>query len=87
MADDRVADLLVAAWDAVHENTPVGWYVGKPGYEDRYQQWSMYAFDPSETAIDGGRERQWTAVGRTELHVVQEMARCLGELRAGRWPQ
>ena len=39
---------LEAAWDAVHENTPEGWYVGRPGYEERYGQWSMYAIDPSD---------------------------------------
>ena len=47
----------------------------------------MHAFDPSEKAVDGGREHQWTAVGRTELECVQEMARSLGELKAGRWPE
>ena len=62
---------LAAAWDAIHENTPDGWYVGKPVYEERYRQSSMYAFDPSEKAVNGG----------------QEMARCLGALKAGRWPK
>jgi hypothetical protein len=47
----------------------------------------MFAFDPSEKAVNGRRERQWTAVGRSELECVQEMARCLGELKAGRWPR
>ena len=41
---------LHAAWVAVTANTPGGWFVGQPGYEDRYQQWSMFAFDPSEPA-------------------------------------
>ena len=30
-------EALAAAWDAVHENTPAGWYVGRPGYVDRYR--------------------------------------------------
>jgi hypothetical protein len=40
---------LAAAWAAVHDATPDGWYVGRPGFEERYNQWSMYAFDASET--------------------------------------
>ena len=76
-----------AAWAAVHDNTPEGWFVGRPGFEERYDQWSMYAFDPSERPVAGKRSREWTAVGRTELECVQEMARCLGELRKGRWPR
>ena len=80
-------EATVAAWAAVHANTPAGWFVGQPGYEERYGQWSMHAFDPSEKAMDGGRGRQWTAVGRTKLECVQEMARCHGELKAGRWPK
>ena len=47
----------------------------------------MYAFDPSEKPVVGKRSREWTAVGQTELHCVQEMAYCLGELKAGRWPK
>ena len=78
---------LEAAWATVHENTPEGWYVGRPGWEDRYRQWSMFAFDPSEKAVEGGRERQWIAVGQTELDCVRDMARCLGESKAGRWPK
>ena len=48
-------------------------------------EWSMFAFDRSETPIVGKRSREWTAVGPTELRCVQERARCLGEPRAGRW--
>ena len=50
-------------------------------------EWSMCAFDPSEKPVVGKRSREWTAVGPTELRCVQEMARCLGELREGRWPR
>ena len=77
---------LAAAWDAVHEATPTGWYVGRPGFEERYNQWSTYAFDPSERPRAGKRSHEAPAVGPTELECVQEMARCLGELKAGRWP-
>jgi hypothetical protein len=80
-------DYLKAAWAAVHENTPEGWYVGRPGFEERYNQWSMYAFDPSETPIVGKQSRESTAVGPTDLACVREMARCLAELREGRWPK
>ena len=43
--------LLETAWTMVHEDTPAGWYVGRPSYEERYGQWSMHAFDPSEPAL------------------------------------
>ena len=62
-------------------------HVGKPGYEERYREWSMYAFDPSEKPVVGKRSREWTAVGQTKLHCVQVMARCLGDLKVGRWPK
>ena len=47
----------------------------------------MYAYDRAETPVGGKRSREWTATGPTELRCVQEMARCLGELREGRWPK
>lgn len=78
---------LVEAWNDVRANTPEGWFVGSPGYEERHRQWSMHAFDPSEKAISGGRERQWTAVGPTEVACIRQMAYCLAELKAGRWPR
>jgi hypothetical protein len=78
---------LEAAWAAVHENTLVGWYVGRPMEHPERNEWSQFAFDTTETPVVGKRSREWTAVGPTELRCVQEMARCLGELREGRWPQ
>ena len=80
-------EALAAAWEAVHENTPPGWYVGRPSYVDRYRQWNMYAFDPAEKPIVGKRSREWTAVGQTERHCLWVMARCLAEIKAGRWPK
>ena len=74
-----------AAWDAVHDATPEGWYFGRPYFDERHDRREQYAFDPSEKPVVGKRSREWTAVGQTELHCVQEMARCLGELREGRW--
>ena len=50
-------------------------------------EWAMFAFDPSETPVEGKRSREWATVAPTELGVVQSMAYCLGELKAGRWPK
>lgn len=55
---------LAQAWAEVHENTPEGWFVGQPGYEERYRQWSQFAFDPSEKAVMSGRERRWNGSQR-----------------------
>ena len=66
---------LEAAWAAVHEHTRDGWYVGKPMLHPERNEWSQFAFDPSETPIVGKRSREWTATGRTELECVQVMAR------------
>ncbi|MGZ8803500.1 MAG: hypothetical protein ACXWZL_13065 [Mycobacterium sp.] len=47
----------------------------------------LYAFDPTERPKVGLRNKEWTAVGRSELHVVQVMAHCLREISAGRVPR
>ena len=80
-------EALAAAWDEIHEHTPPGWFVGQPGYEERYRQWSMFAFDTTETPADGTRSGEWTAVGRSGVHCLRVMARCLAELKVGRWPR
>ena len=78
----------IAAWDAIHDATPAGWYVGRPTFEEhRTPPWSQYAFDPSERARAGLRSREWTAVGTSELRVLCEMARCLREISQGRVPK
>ena len=77
---------LEAPWSAVHDAKPTGWYVGRPTYYDERRQWHQYAFDPSERAVVGLRSREWTAVGATEVEVVREMGRCLGEINEGRAP-
>ena len=76
---------IEAAWAAVHDATPEGWHVGRPMEHPERNGWAMYAFDPSEKPIEGKRANEWTATGQTELHCVQTMAYCLGELKAGRW--
>ena len=66
---------------------PGGWFVGRPAYRHDLDSWEHYAFDATEKAVNGGRSREWTAVGPTVVEVVREMARCLRELAAGRWPR
>lgn len=78
---------LEAAWAADHDTAPEGWYVGRPGYEERHNQWSMCAFDQTEKPVVGKRWREWTAVVPTELSCVREMARGLAELGEGRWSE
>jgi len=80
-------EALAAAWDAVHANTPEGWQVRRPGYVDRYREWRMYAFDPGEKLVVGRRSRESVASGQTELDCLEEMARCLAEIKAGHWPR
>ena len=50
-------------------------------------EWAMFAFDPSETSVEGKRSREWTTVAPSELEVVRSMAYCLAELGEGRWPR
>lgn len=47
----------------------------------------MYAFDTRDRHKHGHRSRAWTAVVASELDVVREVARCLGEIREGRVPE
>ncbi len=78
---------LEAAWDAVHIANTMGWQIGRPHLRDERGCWEQYAFDASEPAVDGRRSREWIAVAPTEVGCVLEMARCLRELRDGRWPR
>jgi hypothetical protein len=78
---------LEDAWDAPHDATPAGWYVGRPAYHDERHEWQQYALDPAERAVVDVRKREWTAVAQTEEGVVREMARCLAEISAGRVPK
>ncbi len=43
-------------------------------------------FDLTERAKVGRRQREWTAIGETEVECVRAMARCLREIREGRVP-
>lgn len=83
----RLASQREAAWDELLAATPSGWYVGKPMLHDERGEWQLYAFDPSERAVQGQRKREWTAVAQTEEGVVLEMARCLREISEGSVPK
>ena len=76
---------LEEVWDALHDAKLDGWFVGTPVYIER-SGWEQYAFDTRERAKAGRRQREWTAVGQSELEVVREMARCLGLIREGLIP-
>jgi len=78
---------LEAAWDQLHATLPPGWVVGRPMYHDERRTWEQYAYDPAERPKVGKRSREWTAIAPAEVECVLEMARCLVELRAGRWPE
>lgn len=79
---------LATAWDTVHAaNSTLAWHVGSPAFNEQRDEWSMYAFDPTERPKVGQRSREWTAVAPTEERVVIEMARCLREIGAGRVPK
>ena len=45
---------MAHAWAEVHANTPEGGSSASPVHEERYRQWSQFAFDPSEPAVNGG---------------------------------
>lgn len=82
MTDEEVA----AAWEELHDSTPAGWFLGRPSYDERRDEWSLYAFDTTERLKVGQRTREWTAVAPTQARVVREMTRCLRHIAAGRWP-
>jgi hypothetical protein len=75
------------AYDELLAATPPGWYVGKPSFHDERHEWVMYAFDPSERAVEGRRKREWTAIAPTEEGVIRSMAYCMREIAAGRVPK
>lgn len=77
---------LATAWDELHTATPPGWQVGRPYFHDETDWWEQYAWLPRGGG-ERGYEKDWIAVGRTEVECVHEMARCLVELGEGRWPR
>lgn len=85
----KVTDLEDARSIVDAANASLGWYVGRPTLHDEMAShpWEQYAFDRTERPVVGARSREWTAVGRTEIECVREMARCLTEIAARRTPQ
>ncbi len=75
------------AWSELHAAKPAGWWVGQPSYHNERREWLLYAFDPSERAVVGVRQREWTAIAESDVAVVREMARCLREIGEGRVPK
>lgn len=84
---DRLTSELEEAWADLHAATPPGWQVGRPSEHPERVEWLMYAFDPSERPTVGLRSREWTAVARSEVEVVREMARCLRAISEGSVPR
>lgn len=85
-----MATELERAWAKLDEAKAIlRWHVGRPYLHEEMARnpWEMYAFDPSERPNGGLRSREWTAISRSEVGVVDEMARCLGEIVAGRTPR
>lgn len=46
------------AWAELHAATASGWWVGQPSYHNERRVWLLYAFDPSERAVVGTRQRE-----------------------------
>ena len=69
---------LEEAWSAVHDATPRAGMLAHRRFREYQNRWEMFAFDTNDRGRPGRpRTRQWTAVGASELEVLQEMARCL----------
>lgn len=77
---------LEDAWNELHESLPPRWYVGTPQFNQRRDEWAIYAYDTTERVKIGKRSREWTTVHPTQEGVIREMARCLREMSAGRVP-
>lgn len=80
-------DDLTDAWDELLNVLPDGWEAGRPAWNERRQEWSLYAWDGSERAKVGHRSREWTAVHPTQAGAVRSMAQCMAEIRQGRVPK
>ena len=64
-------------WHDVDGPSPppsTGWYVGQPMGHPERNEWAMFAFDTTETPVEGQRSREWTALGQAGLQLVQTMA-------------
>jgi hypothetical protein len=61
--------------------------VGRPTYDTVRHEWQMNACELAEPVSAGQLAWAWTAVARSQAGVLREMARCLEEISAGRWPK
>ena len=77
-------DTLEAASAELHEANVRGWYIGTPSFDERHDEWQMYAFDPAERPRVGHRSREWTAVHPTQIGVIRSMAHCLRRHKANK---
>jgi hypothetical protein len=66
-------EALAAAWAAVPENTPEGWYVGQPMEHPERNPVEQVRHRSQREAHRGKRSREWTAVGQMGLHCIQTM--------------
>lgn len=53
---------LEAAWDELLATLPPGWQVGRPAWNERRQEWSLYAWDGAGRPSICRRAGEWTAV-------------------------
>ena len=75
------------AWERIDDATPAGWFVGLPSVAPgRVMPWSQYAFDRSERAVIGQRQREISAVGDTEIDVLERMSERLEQAKNARMP-
>lgn len=80
-------DDLTDAWAELLAVMPDGWEAGRPAWNERRQEWSLYAWDRSERPKIGHRSREWTAVHPTHAGVVRSMARCISDIVQGNVPK
>jgi hypothetical protein len=80
-------DSVEAAWEALHAANVEDWWIGRPRFNERRNEWSLYAYDRTEKVRIGKRSRHWTAVHPTQNGVIRTMAYCLTEFAAGRVPK
>lgn len=85
--ETRVTDTdILAAWNALHDATPPDWLVGRPAFDERRDEWSMYAWSRWRRRTAAGLN-EWTVIAPTQERVLREMARCLVEVAEGRVPR
>lgn len=77
---DMLREGRSAAWDALHDPTRRGWYVGRPSYHGERRKWASLRLQPLREAGHRLRRRKWMAIAESDEAVVREMAGCLREI-------